>query len=130
MEWLQTAREFFKNDIFATECAGVEIIEAQPGHAVCRLDIQPRHCNAAGLPMGGAVFTLADFAFAIAANLGRELTVTQNASISYLSSARGKELIARARLEKAGRRTCFGVVEVSDDTGAQVAYYTAGGFCK
>ena len=44
----------------------VEIEEVDDGYAKCSLEIQPHHLNAANTVMGGAIFTLADFAFAVA----------------------------------------------------------------
>lgn len=69
---LEEAREFFKNDHFATEACGCRVVEAGPGHAVCEFDIEEKHLNGFGGVMGGAIFTLADFAVAIASNIGEE----------------------------------------------------------
>lgn len=57
---------------------------------------RPRHLNAAGTVQGGALFTLADFAFAVAANAGGVLTVSLQNSISFLRAAKPARLTARA----------------------------------
>ena len=57
---------FFKNDRFATR-AGAELVEMSEGHAVVEMRLTPDHWNALDSVQGGAIFTLADFAFAIAA---------------------------------------------------------------
>ncbi|MBQ4312567.1 MAG: PaaI family thioesterase, partial [Clostridia bacterium] len=60
-EKLQELKNLFYNDKFATEAAGIELIDAGEGNARCEMEIKPIHLNAAGTVMGGATFTLADF---------------------------------------------------------------------
>ena len=68
MPTLEEIKATFAADRFATEVVGVEIQSAEPGHAVCALKLRPELMNAAGIPQGGAIFTLADFTFAVSAN--------------------------------------------------------------
>lgn len=86
------------------------------------------HRNALGAVMGGAIFTLADFAFAVASNWNKSPQVSLNASINFLGRAKGDKLIARAQKIKEGRTTCYYEVKVSDESGNQVAHMTSGGF--
>ena len=59
------------------------------------MTLQPHHLNAAGTPQGGAIFTLADFAFAVAVNAYAEtVTVSLQHDITFLSPAKGSEVIA------------------------------------
>jgi acyl-CoA thioesterase len=125
---LEQARDYFSHDRFATECAGAVIETAEPGHAVCTLDIQPQHCNALGKPMGGLIFTLADFAFAVASNFHQPATVSLTNQITFLSPAKGHRLLADARAVKSGRSTCYYQVNVTDELGTQVAAMTVNGF--
>lgn len=129
MPTLEEIRACFSGDRFAAEAAGAVIDLAEPGRAVCSMPIRPVHLNINGIPMGGAIFTLADFAFAVAVNghSGR-MTVTQQASVTFLSAARGKTLIAEAKCLKAGRTTCLYTVDVTDDLGTQVAHLTVNGY--
>lgn len=121
-------RERFSSDSFATQAAGAVIDRVEPGHAICSMELRPVHLNANSAPMGGAIFTLADFAFAVAANAysGR-VTVTQQVSVNFLSAAKGKKLIAEARCMKQGHSSCFYTVEVRDELDTQVAYFTVNG---
>ncbi len=104
------------------------IDEASYGYAKCSMEIQPRHCNALGIPMGGAVFTLADFAFAVAANQEGRDVVTQASQITFLKPAKGKYLTAIANQVKDGKRICFYEVKVTDDLGNDVAFVTINGY--
>ena len=126
---LDQIRARFAADRFATEAAGVSIDQAQPGRAVCSMPIRPIHLNANQAPMGGAIFTLADFAFAIAANGHSDrISVTQQVSVTFLSPAKGTRLIAQAACLKAGKTTCLYQVDVTDELGTQVAHFTVNGY--
>ena len=129
MPTLDQIRACFAGDRFATETTGCEIVSAEPGRAVCSMAVRPGLLNANFVPMGGAIFTLADFAFAVAANgHSQRITVTQQVSVTCLSPSRGKTLIAEAKGLKAGRTTCLYAVDVTDDLGAQVAHLTVNGY--
>lgn len=129
MPTLEELKTRFQSDRFAVEVLGAEIRQAEPGCALCALGLRPEHMNANHTPMGGAIFTLADFAFAVAANgFAEQVTVSQAVSITFLAPARGRELLARARCLKAGRTTCLYAVEVRDELGTYVAHGTVNGF--
>ena len=68
MPTLDQIRACFSGDRYATETTGILIQDAQPGASVCTLPLRPELLNANHAPMGGAIFTLADFAFAVAVN--------------------------------------------------------------
>ena len=80
--------------------------------------------------MGGAIFTLADFAFAVASKYIEDITVTQTSQITYLGSPKGNKLIATAKKVKSGRSTCFYIIDIKDELGTDVALVTATGFRK
>ena len=122
MDYLEWARYTFKDDIFATEAAGIVIDEAREDYSRCSMEIKPKHLNARNTVMGGAIFTLADLAFAVAANSGKPLTVTLNSQISFLGVAKGKKLIAEAKAVKSGKMTCVFTVDITDELGTKVAF--------
>ncbi len=130
MNHKEKALEFFSKDIFATEATGIIIDEVEEGYAKCHFDIKPHHLNADGVVMGGAIYTLADFTFAVAANAGNPVTVSQTCNITYLSPAKGKYLYAEAKSVKSGRATCFFITDVFTDEGKKVATVTSTGFRK
>ena len=86
--------------------------------------------NATGTVMGGAKFTLADFAFAVACNWQGTIHVSRTSQVTYLGVAKGKRLIAEAHKVKEGFNTCYYLVEVNDELGTQVAQVTVDGFIK
>ena len=122
---IEEVRELFANDHFATDACGCRVLEAGRGHAVCEFDIGEIHRNAQGNVMGGAIFTLADFALAIGCNMGEAPTVAVSNTIEYLSVAKGSKLIATCSGDKSGRSLGFYTVDVRDDLGTPVAKMTA-----
>lgn len=124
---LEDARAFFSRDRFATE-NGIVLDALDDTRAVASLTLGPRHRNAFGGVMGGAIFTLADFAFAALTNGPGRLTVAQQVSVNYLAAPRGDRLVATARRRKDGRSSCVVVVDVADDTGRDVAQFVGLGF--
>lgn len=127
-ESLNVLQEKFVNDLFVSQGLGAVIDEASYGYAKCSMEIEPRHCNALGIPMGGTIFTLADFAFAVASNQRGRDVVTQASQITFLKSAKGKHLTAVARQVKDGKRICFFEVKVTDELGTEVAFVTINGY--
>ena len=126
-ENIEQARAYFEGDRFALE-NGVTIDELHPSGSVCSLNLEPRHQNAEGGVMGGAIFTLIDLAFAVAANNVHRPTVAQQVSMNFLSGTRGTRLTARASCRKDGRTSCVYNVDVSDDQGRDIAQATVTGF--
>lgn len=120
--YLEKVRKRFETDRFATKKANITVEEAAPHHAFCRMAVTPEHKNSAGAVMGGAVFTLCDFAFAVASNGVEEPeTVTLSANISFIAKPKGETLTAKASLIKKGGTVCFYEATVFDAENTAVA---------
>ena len=124
---LEEARAYFSCDRFAAE-NGLTLDELDENHAVTSLTVADRHKNAYGGVMGGAIFTLADFAFAALTNDRERAAVAQQVSVNFLAAAKGDRLIATARYKKDGRASCVVNVDVVDDTGREIAQFVGTGF--
>lgn len=61
------------------------------------MKLNKNHLNGVGTVHGGALFTLADFTFAAAANSYENVTVAINANISFMKAAKSGVLTAEAR---------------------------------
>ncbi|MBP5288753.1 MAG: PaaI family thioesterase [Clostridia bacterium] len=123
----EEAREYFKNDLFAFRGQMV-LDELGEDFALCSVPVHEGLMNANGGVMGGAIFTLADLAFAALTNQLHMPTVAQQVNIVYLSATKGKRLFARAELVKSGRTSTVVNVAVTDDSGRDVARFTGVGF--
>ena len=121
---LERARKLFSATVYATEVTGCVIEEVRPDYARCSLSVEPKHMNGLGIPMGGAVFTLADFAFGVCANFDKGVFVTLSADSHFLAPCKGHTMVAEARELRAGRRVCLYSVTVTDELGSNIAYFT------
>ncbi|MDR1229413.1 MAG: PaaI family thioesterase [Azoarcus sp.] len=132
---LEKIRAFFAGDRFAAN-VGIVIDSVTEDEVQCSMPITKEHLNVAGTVQGGAIFTLADLAFAVHSNLplalGKKtgITVGQSNSISYLAAARGARLIARSTCLSRGRNVSVFRIEVHDDLGNFVADMRGNGFTK
>ncbi|MDR2384955.1 MAG: PaaI family thioesterase [Tannerella sp.] len=124
-----TINEFLKNDIFAVK-AGVELLEAGNGTAFARMKITPEHLNGGGVCQGGAIFTLADLAFAAATNSHAELTFSIQSDIKFFKSESSGYLYARAKeIIRQGRISSVEVY-ITNAAGALVAAFSGTGYNK
>ena len=123
----EEAREYFKGDRFAT-LNGMQLDELTDEMSICSMTLGEGHRNANGGIMGGVMFTLADLAFASLANNIHKPTVAQQVSINYLSAPKGERLIAKATCKKNGRTTVVLNVDVTDNTGKEIAQFVGTGF--
>lgn len=121
--------EYFKKDRFAAE-NGMKLVKARPGYAEARMEITQSHLNGYGIVQGGATFTLADFAFAAAANAKGFATVSCGASINYFKPPMGRFITAKAIEVSSSRRLCTYNVEIFDEDGSLIARYTGNGYIK
>lgn len=124
---IEEARAYFAGDLFAMQ-AGVQLDEMWDEGCVCSMPVSDMHKNAAGGVMGGAIFTLADFAFAVASNNMHRTTVAQQVSVNFLSGTRGSRLIARAQCKKDGKTTCVYNIDVVDNLGRDIAQFIGTGY--
>ena len=127
MKTLEEVRKIFEGDRFATE-NGAVIEEIGDHSATCSLTITASHRNAMGAVMGGAYFMLADFAFAVAANWENMGCVSLRSDISFLGTAKGEKLIAKAVCIRDGKSTVCYRIDVTDDLGNLTATITTTGY--
>ncbi len=124
---LAEAQAYFARDRFAYG-NGMRLEELSETRAVTSLTLTEEHRNALGGVMGGAIFTLADYASAALTNHLHSPAVAQQVSINYLNGVKGGRLTATAVCKKNGRNSMVTVVDVADDTGREVAQFTAVSF--
>ena len=126
---MEKYKEFFKADRFATN-AGVELVEVKSGFAKARMLVTEEHLNAGGVCQGGALFTLADLAFAAAANSHDQLTLSVNANITFLRSVKEGYVYAEAVEVFNHHRIPFIEVRITDEAGDLIGVMTSSGYRK
>jgi acyl-CoA thioesterase len=119
---MESVERYFKNDRFA-ELANIQLLAVSPGQARAKMALHPHHLNGYGTVQGGAIFTLADFAFAAASNSHGTVAVAINVSISFMKAATTGTLWAEAREISKNFKLGSYTVEVKDDQGDLVAMF-------
>jgi acyl-CoA thioesterase len=93
------------------ELLGIEIVEVRDGYAKMSMKITENHLNFVGFTHGGAIFALADCAFAEAANSGDQIAVAVQVDIKYLRpSSKGDLLTVEANRISEGKS--FGLYNI------------------
>ena len=126
---MEKYKDFFKADRFAAN-AGVELLEVKSGYAKARMQVTPEHMNAGGVCQGGALFTLADLAFAAVANSHDALTLSINANITFLRSVKEGYVYAEAVEVFNHHRIPFIEVRLTDEAGSLISIMTSSGYRK
>lgn len=82
----------------ASQSAGMIIDAVAPGYAKVSMTLAPEMINGHHTAHGGAIFALADSAFAFACNSRNVASVAQHCSITYVSAGReGERLVVECR---------------------------------
>ena len=119
-----------KNDRFAAE-AGAQLTEVRPGYARAEMTVTEHHLNGGSVCQGGALFTLADLAFAAVMNSHGQLSFSITSNITFLRSAMsGDHLIAEAVETFNHHRIPFCEVKVTNQSGALICILTGTSYRK
>lgn len=108
------------NAHFANHC-GIELVDVAEGYARARMAVGDHHRNSVGMVHGGAIFTLADFACAVAANSHGEVCVGLNVDITYVKAPKGGVLHAEAKEVSRGPKIGTYTVHVTDEQDEVIA---------
>lgn len=120
---MQEIKDFFsREDLFARH-VGIELVDVGSGWAKTSMKIEKWHFNGARTVHGGAIFTLADFAFAAASNSHGTLAMGINTSMSFVKAALSGTLYAEAKELSRNARLASYSVTVTDDEGDVVAIF-------
>lgn len=117
-------------DTFAAGVVGATIEKHGPDYALCALTLTDRHRNGHGIVMGGVLFTLADFAFAVACDAMHTGTVTAQSSIHFVAPARGGRITAEASCVHKGKTCSLYEVSLRDEADRLLAKVSCTGFHK
>ena len=92
--------------------------------------VRDKHLNAGGVCQGGALFTLADLAFAAVANSRGRLTLSLNANITFLRAISEGYVYAEATETFNHGRVPFIEVRLVDEQQQLIAVLTSSGYRK
>jgi len=119
---MEFVEKCMRNDRFAQRTE-VELVSISAGQAKAKMTVHPHHLNGVHTVQGGAIFTLADFAFAAAANSHGTVAVAINANITFIKAATTGTLWAEARELSKNFKIGSYSVDVRDDQGELIAQF-------
>lgn len=121
--------ELLKKDKFILY-NGIELLEIGEGEATSRMKITENHLNGLGTVQGGAIFTLADYTCAAAANSRGKAAVTLDGQMDFIKAVSKGTLTAHAT-EISLRRTIASYrVEVRNEEDILIATFQSKVFRK
>jgi acyl-CoA thioesterase len=124
-----TAQEFSRRDLFARH-NGMEVVTVEPGKARVKMLIVSQHHNGLGMTHGGALFTLADLAFAAASNCAGETVISINATMAYMKATSTGILFADAVEISRSKKLVHYDIKVTTEAGELVAVFHGTGYVK
>jgi len=125
----QRIAEFFKRDRFARE-NGIRVVEVRRGFARTEMTVEPRHLNSVGILQGGALFTLADLAFAVACNSHGVVALACQADVTFFKAVQSGKLTATAEEISRTRKLSTCLIRVTDEQGELVALFKGVAYVK
>ncbi len=103
---------------------GMEVVDVKKGWAIVKLPYADKLAQPDGVAHGGAIFSPADAAVAVAL-LGlidkSETLLTIEMKINYIKAIREGDIIAEAKIVHRGSKTAIGDVEVRNSQGDLIA---------
>lgn len=118
---LNNIRKMIEDDNFA-KFMGIKLLKLEKGYSKVSMSITNDMVNLHNVAHGGAIFTLADVAFAAAGNSHGRKAVALSMNINYRSPVKeGMNLIAEASEESIGRKTALYRMTVKTEDGKLIA---------
>jgi acyl-CoA thioesterase len=121
--------KFFERDAFARE-NGIRVVEVRLGFARTEMTVESRHLNSVGIMQGGALFTLADLAFAAASNSHGIVAVACQADMTFFKAVQTGKLTATAEEIARTRRLSTCLIRVTDENQELVALFKGVAYIK
>lgn len=119
----------FERDRFARE-NGMRVVQVRLGFARTEMTVEPRHLNSVGVLQGGALFTLADLAFAVASNSHGVVALACQADMTWFKAVASGKLTATAEEIARTRKLSTCVVRITDEAGELVAQFKGLAYIK
>jgi acyl-CoA thioesterase len=116
----------FQSDAYLSEL-GAKLVEWDGGRSVFRLAPEPHHLNFVGTVHGGALFSLADAALAVASNSWGRICLALTVETQFLSAPLAGDVLVATALERSRtRRTASYAIDViSEEDGTLRAGFQA-----
>ena len=121
-------KNFLNEEDKFCEFCGIQLTEVGDGYAEAVLQVDENKLNGRQVVQGGAIMTLADFAFAGAINGSGVTGVSLHCATNFIRPGSGRTLRAVCRRISQGRTTCVYGAEVFNEDGKLVATMNITGY--
>jgi acyl-CoA thioesterase len=122
-------KEMLSRDRFAAH-NGIRLVSVKKGEALAEMTVTEQHLNGVDIIQGGALFTLADFAFAAASNSHGRIALATNVSINFFKGVSSGKLFALATELNTGKTLSNYTVDITDESGNKIAFFSGTAFQK
>ena len=126
---IKRLEQMLLNDRFANHNE-IRLVSIGIGESTAEMTVSEKHLNGVNIIQGGALFTLADFAFAAASNSHGRIAVATNASISFFKGVSSGTLTAYAKELNSGKTLSHYSVDIQDSEGNKIAHFNGTAFLK
>jgi acyl-CoA thioesterase len=126
---IKKLEQLLLNDRFASS-SDIQLVSIGKGEATAEMLIAEKHLNGVNIVQGGALFTLADFAFAAASNSHGRIAVAANATISFFKGVSSGKLTAKATEHSSGKTLATYMVDITDEEENKIALFSGTAFMK
>ncbi len=114
-------RKTFAADTFSQETIGAKIESMRPGYCLASMQADEHHLNACGVLHGGALFTLADFASAVVANMDGQTALSVKVNVEYIKAGNKGLLTAESHETARKGRLILVDTAIRDSNGTLLA---------
>ena len=120
-ETFKAIRKWFDQEPYA-KMMGMKLVEIGPGSSTVEMKLSEQMKNICGVAHGGAVYSLMDGAFEVAANSYGTVAVALNVNVSYINPAVTNDtLYAQAKEQSRSRKISTYNIQVKNDKGELIA---------
>lgn len=120
---MEDIKEFFATRDKFAQYVGIEIVEVEKGRAKVKLDINENHLNGVNIIHGAVLFSVADYAFAIASNSHGNVAVAINANISFVKAVSSGTIYAEAIEQSKNPKLATYLINVTNEMGELLATF-------
>jgi acyl-CoA thioesterase len=106
------------------------VVELRTGFARTEMTVEARHLNSVGILQGGALFTLADLAFAAASNSHGVVAVACQADVTWFKAVQSGKLTATAEEIARTHKLSTCLIRVTDEHEELVALFKGVAYIK
>ncbi len=121
---LKKIKSFFETKDRFSKLLGFEIVDINTGYAKVEVEVKDKYLNGANVIHGGFLFSLADYAFALASNSRNNLSLAINANIIFHKAISSGKIYAEAKEIKDGKKIASYEIKIYENEKIIIATFT------